>query len=52
MPQVIHCFKDGSSDPSAKVVPARIMIRLDQILVEAQERQKRKNQENGKEGRP
>lgn len=41
MPQIIHCFKDGSSDPSAKVVPARIMIRLEQILAEANKRKEK-----------
>lgn len=39
MAQIIHCFKDGTQDPTAKVVPAKIMARLEQILAEAKKKQ-------------
>lgn len=39
MPQIIHRFKDGSTDPEQKVVPAKIMSRLEQILAEAKKKQ-------------
>lgn len=39
MPQIIHHFKDGTQDPTAKVVPAKIMARLEQILAEAKKKQ-------------
>lgn len=39
MIQVIHHFKDGTQDPTAKVVPAKIMARLEQILAEAKKKQ-------------
>ena len=39
MIKVIHHFKDGTQDPTAKVVPAKIMARLEQILAEAKKKQ-------------
>lgn len=39
MPQIIHNFKDGTTDPTAKVVPAKIMARLEEILAEAKKKQ-------------
>lgn len=35
MNQVIHIFRDGSTDPTTKVVPDRIVARMEQILAEA-----------------
>lgn len=35
MNQVIYIFRDGSTDPTTKVVPDRIMARMKQILAEA-----------------
>ena len=35
MNQVIHIFRDGSTDPMTKVVPDRIVARMEQILAEA-----------------
>lgn len=39
MTQIIHRFKDGSDDPAAKVVPAKIINRLEDILAEAKKKQ-------------
>lgn len=36
--QVIHHFKDGSTDPKNKTVPVKIMARMEQILAEAHKR--------------
>lgn len=41
MPQIIHCFKDGTSDPTVKTVPAKIVARLEQILAEANKRKEK-----------
>lgn len=38
MIEVINCFKDGTSDPTVKTVPAKIVARLEQILAEANKR--------------
>lgn len=38
MIEVINCFKDGSSDPTVKTVPAKTIARLEQILAEANKR--------------
>lgn len=38
MQQMIHRFKDGTANPEAKQVPAKIMARLEQILAEAKQR--------------
>lgn len=42
MVQIIHQFKDSGTDPSAKVVPAKIVARLEEILVEANRRKQAK----------
>lgn len=38
MAQIVHHFQDGSSDPGAKPVPAKIVARLEQILADAKKR--------------
>lgn len=41
MVEVINCFKDGTSDPTVKTVPAKIVARLEQILAEANKRKEK-----------
>ena len=38
MERIIHIFRDGSTDPTTKVVPERIMARMEQILTDAKSR--------------
>lgn len=41
MHQVEHIYKDGTTGPQAKKVPAKIKARLEQILAEARRKQAR-----------
>ncbi len=36
MLHVVHVFKDGSTDPTKKVVPAEIVRRIHEIRIEAE----------------
>lgn len=41
MNQVVHIFRDGNTDPTTKVVPDRIMARMEQILADAKSRKEK-----------
>ena len=41
MIEVINCFKDGTSDPTVKTAPAKIIARLEQILAESNKRKEK-----------
>jgi hypothetical protein len=47
---VYHIFKDGSTDPSKKTVPAELVRRIHTIRVEAERRQARRLAESNREG--
>lgn len=47
---VYHIFKDGSTDPSKKTVPAELVRRIHTIRVEAERRQARRLADTNREG--